>query len=164
MSHAKCKQDLPKDAFFVLDLSDVEGVHDVTNPNYINRKPRNLKACDVKSRSTPKKITPHIVKSREFVPSKLPPEFQIFLNKNDNLGNHEFCLVVDIEIISLVNNVENSKAEKDNFSFLDQPTELAMDNCATFHACTDKNLFIGDIKESPNIRVKGVSGKHQVLS
>ena len=72
--------------------------------------------------------------------------------------------MVDTEILSLVNNVENNKTEKDNFSFLDQPTELDMDNCATFHVCKDKKLFIGVIKESPNIRVKGVSGnpKHKV--
>ena len=79
-----------------------------------------------------------IQKYPEFVPSKLPQGFQIFLNENDNLGNHEYYLVVDTEISSLVNNVENKKAEKDNFSFLDQPTELSMDNCATFHICKDK--------------------------
>ena len=32
-----------------------------------------------------------------------------------------------------------------------------MDNCATFHVCKDKYLFIGDIREAPNIRVKGTS-------
>ena len=90
MSRANCNQDLLKDVFFVLDISDIEDVHDVTNSNYVNLKPQNLKASDVKSRSTPKKVTPYIVK-----PSKLPPGFQIFLNENDNLGNHEYCLVVD---------------------------------------------------------------------
>ena len=70
-------------------------------------------------------------------------------------------MVIDTEILSLVNDVENNTAEKDNFSFLDKPTKLAMDNCATFHVCKDKNVFIGDIKESPNIRVKGVSGTSQ---
>lgn len=36
--------------------------------------------------------------------------------------------------------------------------ELAMDNCATFHVGKDKFLFIGEVRECPNIRVKGVSG------
>ena len=36
-----------------------------------------------------------------------------------------------------------------------------MDNYATFYVCFDKKLFIGDIKELPNIRVKGVSGTSQ---
>ena len=137
--HANFNQDLPKDVFFTLDLSNIEETHKITNSNYVNTKS--------------KKITPHIIKF-----SKLPPGCQKVLNENDNLGNHEYCLVVDTEILSLVNDVENNTAEKDNFSFLDKPTELAMDNCATFHVCCDKNLFIGDIKESPNIRVKGVSG------
>ena len=123
MSHANCNHDLPKDVFFILDLSDIEDIHDVTNSNYVNLKP--------------KQITPHLIKS-----SKLPPGCQIVLNENNNLGNDEYCLVVDTEILSLVNDVENNTAERDNFSFLDQPTELAMDNCATFHICFDnKNIY-----------------------
>ena len=76
MSHANCNQDLQKDVFFILDISDIEDIHDVTNSNYVNLKP--------------KKITPYIVKS-----SKLPLGYQIVLNENDNLVNHEYCLVVD---------------------------------------------------------------------
>ena len=64
--HANFNQDLPKDVFFILDLSDIEEIHEVTNSNYVY----------IKS----KKITPHIIKS-----SKLPPGCQKNLNDNDNL-------------------------------------------------------------------------------
>ena len=140
--HANFNQDLPKDVFFILDLSDIEDINDVTNSNYVNLKP--------------KKIIPHIIKS-----NKLPPGCQIVLNESDNVGNHEYFLVVDTKILSLVNDVENNTVDKDNFLFLDQPTELAMDNCATFYVWFDYKLFIRDIKETPNIRVKGVSGISQ---
>ena len=36
-----------------------------------------------------------------------------------------------------------------------------MDNCAIFHVCKDKSLFVGGINVAPNIRVKGVSGTSQ---
>ena len=37
-----------------------------------------------------------------------------------------------------------------------------MDNCARFHVCKDKFLFIGEIRECPHIKVKEVSGIAQV--
>ena len=37
-----------------------------------------------------------------------------------------------------------------------------MDNCARFHVCKDKCLFIGEIRECPHIKVKEVSGIAQV--
>ena len=40
--------------------------------------------------------------------------------------------------------------------------EFAMDNCARFHVCKDKFLFIGEIRECPHIKVKEVSGIAQV--
>ena len=85
-SRTHCNQDLPKDVFFILDLSDIENINDVTNSNYVNLKP--------------KKIIPLIIKS-----SKLPPGCQIVLNESDNVGNHEYFLVVDTKILSLVNDV-----------------------------------------------------------
>ena len=33
---------------------------------------------------------------------------------------------------------ENTKTEKDNFSFLVQPNKLDMDDCATFHVYKNK--------------------------
>ena len=68
---------------------------------------------------------------------------------------HEYCLTTDIEVLSLANIVENSKLEKDDFYFLTKNTELAMYICATFHVCRDNFMFIGKIREAPNIRVKG---------
>ena len=38
-----------------------------------------------------------------------------------------------------------------------------MDNCATFHACKDTSLFVGDIREDPDIIVKGVSGTSKAV-
>ena len=74
---------------------------------------------------------------------------------------HEYCLTTDIEVLSLANIVENSKLEKDDFHFLTKNTELAMYICATFHVCRDNFMFIGKIREAPNIRVKEVSGTSQ---
>ena len=58
----------------------------------------------------------------------------------------------------MLNEAKVNKEEKDDFLFIQRIIELDMDNCAIFHVCKDK-LFIGDIRECPNIRVlKGVSG------
>ena len=36
-----------------------------------------------------------------------------------------------------------------------------MDNCANFHFCRHKSLFVGEIRDAPNVRVKGISGTSQ---
>ena len=67
-------------------------------------------------------------------------------------------MVASAEGLILLNEKRVNKQEKDDFCFMQRVTELAMDNCATFHVCKDKFLFIGEIRQRPNIRVKGVSG------
>ena len=73
-------------------------------------------------------------------------------------GSHRYCLIANTERLTLLNEKKVNKQEKDDFSFTQRAIELAMDNCATFHVCKDKFLFIGEIRPCPNIRVKGVYG------
>ena len=39
------------------------------------------------------------------------------------------------------------------FSFLREPTEFGTDNCATYHICNNRVLFIGEIKKVTHILV-----------
>ena len=80
------------------------------------------------------------------------------MNVEIPLESHEYCLVASAEGLTLLNEKRVNKQEKDDFYFMQRVTELAMDNCATFHVCKDKFLFISEIRKCPNIRVKGVSG------
>ena len=75
-----------------------------------------------------------------------------------DIGLQEYFLIFTTEGLTLLNEGKVSKEGKYDFSFMQRIIEFAMDNCATFHVCKDKFLFIGTIKKCPNIKVKGVSG------
>ena len=90
-NHAKCKQDLPKYIFFLLDLSDVNVAHNVTELYYKKYKDHNLDMSDVKIRSTPKKITHHLVKLRDIANTNFPAGSQILPSENDDIGKQEYC-------------------------------------------------------------------------
>ena len=144
-------QDKLLDNFFVLDLSDVVEL------DGIDFLLHNLEVSDKKS-CISDHPTPSTIISTYNIPHNVPPDTQSFLNKYDDIGSQEYFLMVDTEVLSLVNNVEGSKVEQDDFSFLHKITELAMGSCATFHVYKDKYLFVGDIREAPDIIFKGVSG------
>ena len=80
------------------------------------------------------------------------------MNAEVPLEPQEYCLITSAEGLTLLNEKRVNKKENDDFFFTQRVIELAMDNCATFHVCKDKFLFIGEIRQCPNIRVKGVSG------
>ena len=152
-SKKDCLQDLPLNMFFELDLSNIVE----SDNNNADLSLPTIEAQDDNS-STSGNSTQSIVTTKDDIDYK---NTQLFLNKDDDLGSYDYCLMVDIEVLSLVNSIENYKLEKDDFNFLDTIIELAMNNCATCHVCKDLSLLIGDIRADPNVRVKGVSGTSQ---
>ena len=48
------------------------------------------------------------------------------------LGSHKYCLIVDTEGLTLLNEEILSKEERDGFSCMQRIIELAMDTCEKF--------------------------------
>ena len=57
-----------------------------------------------------------------YAPSNLSSNTHMDLNREENIGSHEYCLMMDKEVLGLVNDVENDKLEKENFSLSEKNT------------------------------------------
>ena len=82
-------------------------------------------------------------------------------------GNSNACFL--IEVINVMDPLILSNTayfRENNNTFVlrnDRRTEFGVDNCATHHICSKKELFVGEINTSTNIGVKGISGSSREI-
>ena len=106
----------------VLNFSELDEL------NHVKDLSRNLEIRDVKPA-----ILDKYKLNMGHIYQKVPPNIQLLLNKDDDLGSHEHCILADTEFLSLVFNIGNNKSEHNDFRFMYKATEIDMDNYATFH-------------------------------
>ena len=53
---------------------------------------------------------------------------------------------------------DSVKNTTDIFAFGWNTSQFALDNCATYHICNNKSLFIGRIEPISNVGISGVGG------
>ena len=98
-------QDVPLDNFFVLDLSYIAESNNTDFSLLV------LEVHDDNSSTSDTSIS-SIKTTVDNITNNDPPNAQFFLNGDDDIGSHEYCLMVDTEVLSLVNSAENKKPGK----------------------------------------------------
>ena len=72
---------------------------------------------------------------------------------------------IDITNPLILPNTANTRENNNTFVWWnDHRVEFGVDNCATRHICSKKELFVGEINTSTNIGVKGISGSFRTTS
>ena len=67
------------------------------------------------------------------------------------------CFPVIVKPICLANDIDNENDDS-AYSFVPPSSEFWVNNCATYHICSEKSLFVGEISKVQNIGVRGVVG------
>ena len=82
-------------------------------------------------------------------------------------GNSNTCFlieVIDIMDPLILSNTANSRENNNTFVLWnDHRTKFGVDNCATRHIYSKKELFVGEINTPTNIGVKGISGSFRKI-
>ena len=81
-------------------------------------------------------------------------------------NSNTFFLIEVIDIMDplILSNTADSRENNNTFVLWnDHRTEFGVDNCATRHICSKKELFVEEINTSTNIGVKGISGSSREI-
>ena len=79
---------------------------------------------------------------------------QFYYNNNNEI----VCFTATAEPGLILTNTSDVDMNSEDFSLNSNSTEFGTDNCATHHICSERDLFVGEIKPISNIGVKGISG------
>ena len=79
---------------------------------------------------------------------------QFYYNNNNEI----VCFTATAEPGLILTNTSDVAMHSEDFSLNSNSTEFGTDNCATHHICSERELFVGEIKPISNIGVKGISG------